>query len=72
MLPDECVYEIFRYLPAARDCSACACVSNRWLMLQSSLQRGEIKRSKTNIKNPAEMTAGNKSVRSLSDDAAQF
>jgi len=72
MLLDECVYEIFRCLPATRDCSVCACVSKRWLMLQSSLQRSEIKRSKTNIKNPTEMTTGNKSVHSLSDDAAQF
>ncbi|XP_057833414.2 EIN3-binding F-box protein 2 [Cryptomeria japonica] len=69
MLPDECLYEIFRCLPAARDRSACACVSKRWLMLQSSLQRNEIKRSKTKTKNPGEMTAGNRSESNLSDHA---
>lgn len=67
MLPDECLYEIFRCLPAARDRSACACVSKRWLMLQSSLQRNEIKRSKPNTKNPGEMSAGNRSESNLSD-----
>eukprot|EP01018_Ginkgo_biloba_P010679 Gb_38831 [translate_table: standard] len=52
MLPDECLYEIFRYLPAARDRSVCACVSKRWLMLQSSMRRSEIKRSSKPIPKP--------------------
>ena len=41
-LPDECLFEIFRRLPAGEDRSACACVSKRWLMLLSSICKDEI------------------------------
>ncbi|KAL2895958.1 EIN3-binding F-box protein 1 [Bienertia sinuspersici] len=37
VLPDECLYEIFRRLPADQERSSCACVSKRWLMLLSSI-----------------------------------
>lgn len=43
ILPDECLFEIFRCLPGPRDRSICAGVSKRWLTLQSSMHRSEFK-----------------------------
>lgn len=43
ILPDECLFEIFRCLPGPRERSFCAGVSKRWLTLQSSMHRGEFK-----------------------------
>ncbi|XP_057859945.2 EIN3-binding F-box protein 1 [Cryptomeria japonica] len=43
MLPDECLLEIFRWLPGPKDRSVCAGVSKHWLMLQSSFSRTELK-----------------------------
>ncbi|CAA2973046.1 EIN3-binding F-box 1-like [Olea europaea subsp. europaea] len=42
VLPDECLFEVFRRLPGGQERSACAGVSKRWLMLLSSIQRDEI------------------------------
>ncbi|XP_039124565.1 EIN3-binding F-box protein 1-like [Dioscorea cayenensis subsp. rotundata] len=42
VLPDECLFEIFRRLPADKDRSASACVSKRWLFLLSSIRSSEI------------------------------
>lgn len=42
ILPDECMFEIFRRMPGGQEKSACACVSKRWLMLVSSIQRDEL------------------------------
>lgn len=64
MLPDECLFEIFRHLPAARDRSVSACVSKRWLMLQSSMRRSEIKRSK-----PSPKTCGETPNRDFSEQS---
>ncbi|KAL0372239.1 UNVERIFIED_CONTAM: EIN3-binding F-box protein 1 [Sesamum calycinum] len=47
VLPDECLFEVFRRLPGGQERSACACVSKRWLMLVSSIARDEICNSKT-------------------------
>ena len=41
-LPDECLFEILRRLPAGQARSACANVSKRWLMLLSSISNSEI------------------------------
>ena len=41
-LPDECLFEILRRLPAGQDRSACACVSKRWLMCLSNICKNEI------------------------------
>nr|AAB70660.1 grr1 [Glycine max] len=41
-LPDECLFEILRRLPAGQDRSVCASVSKRWLMLLSSICKTEI------------------------------
>uniref|UniRef100_A0A7N0ZT70 EIN3-binding F-box protein 1 n=1 Tax=Kalanchoe fedtschenkoi TaxID=63787 RepID=A0A7N0ZT70_KALFE len=42
ILPDECIFEIFRRLPADQEKSVCACVSKRWLMLLSTIRRDEL------------------------------
>ncbi|KAL6985272.1 Transcription factor COE2 [Sarracenia purpurea var. burkii] len=42
VLPDECLFEIFRRLPGGEERSICACVSKRWLMLLSSIHGDEI------------------------------
>lgn len=73
MLPDECLFEIFRCLPAARDRSVSACVSKRWLMLQSSMRRSEIKRSKPSPKTCGEAPNRDRSEQSKpSQDNASF
>lgn len=41
VLPDECLFEIFRHLQG-EERSACACVSKRWLGLLSNLSRDEL------------------------------
>ncbi|KAK9280232.1 hypothetical protein L1049_013919 [Liquidambar formosana] len=52
VLPDECLFEIFRRLPGGQEKSACACVSKRWLMLLSGIHRDELcsKRSTVSLK----------------------
>ncbi|KAL5559797.1 hypothetical protein UlMin_036008 [Ulmus minor] len=42
VLPDECLFEIFRRLPGGEERSACACVSKHWLMLLSNIRRDEL------------------------------
>ncbi|XP_057799936.1 EIN3-binding F-box protein 1-like [Salvia miltiorrhiza] len=42
VLPDECLFEIFRRLGGGEERSACASVSKRWLMLLSSISADEI------------------------------
>ncbi|KAL2228937.1 UNVERIFIED_CONTAM: EIN3-binding F-box protein 1 [Sesamum indicum] len=46
VLPDECLFEIFRRLPGGRERSASACVSKRWLTVLSSVRSSEFNRSK--------------------------
>lgn len=47
VLPDECLFEIFRRLPGGRERSSAACVSKRWLTVLSSVRSSEFYRSKT-------------------------
>ncbi|KAJ8751678.1 hypothetical protein K2173_025840 [Erythroxylum novogranatense] len=47
ILPDECLFEIFRRLPGGEERSACACVSKRWLSLLSNISRDEFCNKKT-------------------------
>lgn len=47
VLPDECLFEIFRRLPGGEERSACACVSKRWLSLLSNICRDELCNQKT-------------------------
>ncbi|XP_057494656.1 EIN3-binding F-box protein 1-like [Actinidia eriantha] len=42
VLPDECLFEIFRRLPGGQARSASACVSKHWLALLSSVRNSEI------------------------------
>ncbi|KAK4369985.1 hypothetical protein RND71_009460 [Anisodus tanguticus] len=42
ILPDECLFEIFRRLQGGRERSAAACVSKGWLMLSSNVRSSEI------------------------------
>ncbi|KAL3497384.1 hypothetical protein ACH5RR_040116 [Cinchona calisaya] len=42
VLPDECLFEVFRRLSGGQEKSACACVSKRWLTLLSSIRSDEI------------------------------
>uniref|UniRef100_A0A7N0URV5 F-box/LRR-repeat protein 15-like leucin rich repeat domain-containing protein n=1 Tax=Kalanchoe fedtschenkoi TaxID=63787 RepID=A0A7N0URV5_KALFE len=44
LLPDECLFEIFRRLPGGGEKSACAGVSKRWLTLLSGICRDEVMR----------------------------
>ncbi|KAH8481594.1 hypothetical protein H0E87_029177 [Populus deltoides] len=41
VLPDECLFEIFRRVPEGKERSSCACVSKKWLVLLSSIRRNE-------------------------------
>ncbi|CAM8898046.1 unnamed protein product [Rhodiola kirilowii] len=41
VLPDECLFEIFRRLPGGQERSACAGVSKRWITVLSSICRDE-------------------------------
>lgn len=61
VLPDECLFEIFRRLPAGQERSACACVSKHWLTLLSNICRDEFS-SNSNIENlkPEEKVSENK------------
>lgn len=45
VLPDECLFEIFRRLPSSKERSLCACVSKHWLNLMSSICKAEICKS---------------------------
>ncbi|KAJ6674015.1 hypothetical protein OIU85_012968 [Salix viminalis] len=52
VLPDECLFEIFRRLPGGEERSASACVSKRWLSLLSSICRDELcSQNKSAVKN---------------------
>lgn len=50
VLPDECLFEIFRRLPDRETRSLCACVSKRWLMLLSSISGDEFYSASKNLK----------------------
>ncbi|KAG0619574.1 hypothetical protein M758_4G149000 [Ceratodon purpureus] len=49
-LPDECLQEIFGFLPKVQDRCAAASVCMRWLMLQSRMQRTDFKSESTRCK----------------------
>lgn len=42
ILPDECLFEIFRRLPGGKERSSTACVSKKWLSLLTSIRKAEI------------------------------
>ncbi|KAG5599454.1 hypothetical protein H5410_030824 [Solanum commersonii] len=45
ILPDECLFEVFKRLPSGQERSVCACASKRWLMLLSIIHKDEIAKS---------------------------
>ncbi|KAL8136107.1 hypothetical protein AgCh_010634 [Apium graveolens] len=47
ILPEECLFEIFRHLPGGQERSAAACVSKQWLMILSSVRNTEIYKSES-------------------------
>lgn len=49
VLPEACLFEVFRRLSGGQETSACASVSKRWLMLLSSIHRDEIFPAKGNL-----------------------
>ncbi|KAK4265168.1 hypothetical protein QN277_026254 [Acacia crassicarpa] len=57
VLPNECLFEIFRRLPSSRERSFCACVSKRWLYLTSSICKAEICKSENPTSSDVEMTS---------------
>ncbi|KAK6945109.1 Leucine-rich repeat [Dillenia turbinata] len=48
VLPDECLFEIFRRLPGSER-SSCACVSKHWLMLVSNIAKTDICRTTSTL-----------------------
>lgn len=70
VLPDECLFEIFRRLPSGRERGDCACVSKRWLFLLSSIRRLEICDEKTAVKEfkPEEIPKGNPDIEAAEDE----
>eukprot|EP00252_Welwitschia_mirabilis_P001964 TRINITY_DN1192_c0_g1_i1.p1 TRINITY_DN1192_c0_g1~~TRINITY_DN1192_c0_g1_i1.p1 ORF type:complete len:661 (+),score=79.20 TRINITY_DN1192_c0_g1_i1:469-2451(+) len=52
MLPEECLFEIFKRVPGGRDRSSCACVSKRWLTLQSTMRRTDFKVPENQVSRP--------------------
>ncbi|KAI3822413.1 hypothetical protein L1987_10003 [Smallanthus sonchifolius] len=54
VLPDECLFEIFRRLDGNQERSSCASVSKRWLMLVSTIRKDEVSQvsaHKSNVNN---------------------
>lgn len=65
VLPDECLFEVFRRLPGGQERSSCACVSKRWLMLLSNIRRDEICPTKlTQSLEPKEKLVSTEAVKS--------
>lgn len=61
VLPEECLFEIFKRLPGGEERSACACVSKRWLTLLSNIHRDEFSsNSTTEYLEPEEKSTENK------------
>ncbi|KAF5456732.1 hypothetical protein F2P56_026179 [Juglans regia] len=61
VLPDECLFEIFRRLPGGQERSACASVSKRWLTLLSNICQDEFcSNSTTGYLRPEEKSTENK------------
>ncbi|XP_057486120.1 EIN3-binding F-box protein 1-like [Actinidia eriantha] len=67
VLPDECLFEIFRRLPGGEARSAAACVSKRWLMVLSSVRNSEICKTKNDSLNDVDMTSSNEDLELESD-----
>ncbi|KAI3827357.1 hypothetical protein L1987_01430 [Smallanthus sonchifolius] len=51
ILPDECLYEIFRRLSGSQTRSISACVSKHWLMVMSNVRNSELESNKVKVNN---------------------
>lgn len=62
VLPEECLFEIFRRLQGGKERSSCASVSKKWLMLLSSIRKADLFKSPSEKEIPnsddTEMTTG--------------
>lgn len=67
VLPDECLFEIFRRLPSGKERTSCACVSKKWLMLMSSICKAEIERTNTSY-SVVEMVSSDGSEQDIEGD----
>lgn len=67
VLPDECLFEIFRRLPDRETRSLCACVSKRWLMLLSSISGNEFYSASENLK-PTNVVTENEADDQIEND----
>ncbi|XP_076953031.1 EIN3-binding F-box protein 1-like [Bidens hawaiensis] len=59
VLPDECLFEIFRRVDGNQERSSCASVSKRWLMLLSTIHKDEISQTsnqKSTIQDPGHLS----------------
>ncbi|XP_077220299.1 EIN3-binding F-box protein 1-like [Tasmannia lanceolata] len=72
VLPDECLFEIFKCLPGGQERSACACVSKRWLLLQCSLRRAEICSEKPTLSLKQDFTAIEEINSALGNEKQEF
>lgn len=73
VLPDECLFEVFRRLDGGQERSSCACVSKRWLMLLSSIHRDEIPTSvAVSSSNPKEVLVSEKAIKSSDTNIKGF
>jgi EIN3-binding F-box protein len=73
-LPDECLQEIFGFLPKVQDRCAAASVCMRWLMLQSRMQRIDFKSESTRCKGGCtkkDVCAATKSAAEIVDPAVK-
>nr|URM60575.1 EIN3-binding F-box protein 2 [Gymnema sylvestre] len=68
VLPDECLFEIFRRLPGGQEKCACACVSKHWLMLLSSIRSDETCVQKIKVAPKPQETCSIKPTESSKDD----
>ncbi|XP_010526214.1 PREDICTED: EIN3-binding F-box protein 1-like [Tarenaya hassleriana] len=64
VLPDECLFEIFRRMPGAQERCACASVSKRWLNLLSSIHQDELEVISNKVKDGASKGDGEDDVES--------
>ncbi|KAL8497941.1 hypothetical protein ACS0TY_021335 [Phlomoides rotata] len=62
VLPDECLFEIFRRLPGGRERSSAACVSKRWLTVLSNVRSTEFFRSKTTQSDPMDVSKADEDI----------
>lgn len=59
VLPEECLFEIFRRVPEGKERSSCACVSKRWLMLLSSIRKADDIHKEVPVSDNVDMVTGN-------------